>query len=79
MDINVLKQQAESAKKLFSEINNQNRIFGELIDDAMMGAKETEKPEINKIQMLTKKAINLAKQGKLDEAQTLIKNYRNGN
>lgn len=79
IDLNTIKQQMETSKKLFSEINNQNRIFGELIDNAMKGAPDQDKPEISKLKLMATKAINLAKQGKSEEAQTLIKNFSNGN
>ena len=79
INMNTLKEQLETSKKLFSEINIQNRIFGELIDNAIKGAPDQDKPEISKIKLIATKAINLAKQGKAEEAQTLIKNYSNGN
>lgn len=79
IDLNSLKEQMEASKKMFNEINNQNRIFGELIDNAMKGAPDQDKSEISKIKLMAKKAINLAKQGKSEEAQTLIKNFSNGN
>lgn len=78
IDIKILKQQAETSKKLFKEINDQNRIFGKLIDGAMMGAPEKDKPQINKMKLLFNKVTKLAKEGNLDEAQTLIKNFQNG-
>lgn len=79
MDLNTLKQQLETSKKMFSEINNQNRIFGELIDNAMKGAPDQDKPEISKMKLMMTKAVNLAKQGKTEEAQTLVKQFSNGN
>lgn len=75
----MLKQQLETSQKMFLEINNQNRIFGELIDNAMKGAPDQDKPEISKMKLMMTKAVNLAKQGKTEEAQTLVKQFSNGN
>lgn len=79
IDLNTIKRQAEMSKKLFAEINNQNRIFEQTIESAMKGAPESDKPELNRIRMLTKKAIALAKDGKSEEAQQLIKDFKHGN
>jgi len=78
IDLNAIKQQGEAVQKLITEMNNQNRIFENTIDSAMKGAPESDKKAINKIKLLSKKAINLAKQGKMDEAQTLIKSFKHG-
>jgi hypothetical protein len=79
IDLKTIKAQSELSKKLFKEIENQNRIFEKTIESVMKGAPESDKPKINQIQMLSQKAINLAKQGKLEDAQNLIKNFRHGN
>lgn len=79
IDLNTIKRQAELSKKLFAELNNQNRIFENIIESAMKGAPEKDKPEINRIRMLTKKAIALAKEGKSEEAQQIIKDFQHGN
>lgn len=78
IDLKTIKAQSELSKKLFKEIENQNRIFENTIESAMKGAPESDKAKINEIRMLSQKSINLAKQGKLDDAQTLIKNFRHG-
>jgi len=78
IDIKTLKAQAELSKKMLVEINNQNRIFEQTIESAMKGAPDKDKPEMNKIRMLTKKAIALAKEGKSEEAQQLIKDFSHG-
>lgn len=76
IDLNATKQQAETVKKLLKEVNKQNRIFENIIDSALKGAPESDKSEINKIRILSQQAVNLAKQGKLDDAQNLIKNFK---
>lgn len=78
IDLNTVKQQAEQVKKLFEEINNQNRIFEQTIESAMKGAPEEDKPAINRLRMLAKKAIALAKEGKSEEAQQIIKDFNHG-
>ena len=79
IDIENVQQQQKMVQKMIEEINNQNRIFEQTIDSAMKGAPESDKKEIEKIRILAKKAISLAKQGKSDEAQNLIKQFSHGN
>ena len=79
IDIENVQQQQKMVQKMIEEINNQNRIFEQTIESAMKGAPESDKKEIEKIRILAKKAISLAKQGKSDEAQNLIKQFSHGN
>lgn len=78
MDLNQIKQQAEISKKAIAEIQKQNRIFDTLLQKAMTGAPEEDKKTIASVQSLSMKALNLAKQGKMNEAQNLIKSFSYG-
>lgn len=73
-----LKQQLENAKKLASQINVQNTIFEQTLQEAVKGAPEEDKRELEKVRVLSIKAISLAKKGKLEEAQDVIKQFQNG-
>ena len=78
MDLNNLKQQMESAKKLVEETKTQSRIFEQILQETVKGVDESQKAKIAEVQLLAKKAINLAKQGKGEEAQSLIKTFKHG-
>lgn len=78
MDISKLKKQLENAKKMASSINQQNTIFEQTLQEAVKGAKEEDKPEIERVRVLSIRAIALAKQGKSQEAQDLIKQFTDG-
>lgn len=78
INIENIKRQCELAKSAVSEIKKQNRIFETLMHEAIKGAPEEHKKDIQRIQVLATKAINLAKQGKSEEAQNLIKDFQNG-
>jgi hypothetical protein len=78
MDFKFLQSQMELAKKSISEIKNQNTIFETLLHEAIKGAPEEDKQEIERVRALSVKALNLAKAGKTKEAQDLIKNFRHG-
>lgn len=78
MDLTDLHNQMKLSKNAVVEINKQNRIFERTIQQAIKGAPEQDKKEIEKIRLLTIKALNLAKQGKIEESQQLIKDFQNG-
>lgn len=77
IDLNTIRQQAEASKKMIDEMNNQNRIFENSINSALRDAPESDKKKISDFQSLSRRAISLAKSGKLKEAQTLIKQFKN--
>lgn len=78
MDLKNIKAQLELSKKAIQETKNQNRIFETILQEAIKGAPKEDKKEIQRLQNMSRKAINLAKQGKLEEAQTLIKSFSDG-
>lgn len=78
MDLKNIKAQLELSKKAIQETKNQNRIFETILQEAIKGAPKEDKKEIQRLQNMSRKAINLAKQGKLKEAQTLIKSFSDG-
>lgn len=76
MDIKNLKQQLHNAKKLASEIENQNRIFDDILQETVKGVDDTEKPVVESLIALSQRALNLAKKGEGDKAQQLIKDFK---
>ena len=78
MDLKNIKAQLQLSKKAIQETKNQNRIFETILQEAIKGAPKEDKKEIQRLQNMSRKAINLAKQGKLEEAQTLIKSFSDG-
>ena len=74
---NNLKQLQEMAKESGKKLNLELRIFDETMAEAIKGAPSTDKNAIEQIKGLSQKAINLAKNGKVKEAQELIKDFNN--
>ncbi len=75
MSLDNIRAQTELAKKAMEQINVQSRIFETILHEAIKGAPNEDKETIQAYSVLHKKAVNLAKQGKLKEAQELIKNF----
>lgn len=78
MELHQLKELLKSSEKAAMEIKNQNRIFGSTLQEAIKGAPIEDKDKIDQVRILSLKAIELAKQGKSEEAQQLIKEFNNG-
>lgn len=78
MDLQHIKAQLELSKKAIQETKNQNRIFETILQEAIKGAPKEDKHKIQHLQNMSRKAISLAKQGKLEEAQNLIKSFSDG-
>jgi len=70
--------QVELGKNAIEEMKRQNRIFDATLQEALKGAPDSDKKEIQAVQVLSLKVINLAKEGKTNEAQNLIKEFQNG-
>lgn len=73
-----IHQQLELSKKAVSEMNNGISIFENLMAEVVKGAPEQDKKTIEDVRIKANKAIQLAKQGKSDEAQQIIKDLQNG-
>ena len=71
-----IKELQELSRKAVSELNTQIRIFESSINQTLENVNEDEKSEVEKLKALSTKAINLAKMGKADQAQQLIKDYQ---
>lgn len=78
MDRNTLKKQLENVNKLTQESKRLNAIFENTISEALKNAPDSDKPEVLKLQEMSRKAFQLAKEGKVSEAIELTKNYKNG-
>lgn len=72
----------EQLKKLSEKANEQMKAQMNLLDgtfrEMMIQLPENEAKEVERLKMLTNKSIQLAKQGKADEAREIIKNFQHG-
>lgn len=75
MDFEKILQQTKVAEKAVQQMKNQTRDFERMLELTVKGAPEADKQKIEQIRLLSIKAIELAKQGKSDEAQQLIKQF----
>ena len=73
--LNQLSKMAVESSKLLSQ---QMGIFEETISETLRNAPDDQKIEIERLKGLTSKAINLAQQGKIQDVDELIKNFKNG-
>lgn len=78
MDFSHINELINNSQKALQEIQNQTRIFENVMQNVLENAPEGDKTKIQDVQLLMTKALNLAKQGKGDEAQQLIKNFKYG-
>ncbi len=78
MDFKTVQQQIKLSKKAIEETKVQNRIFENLLQEAIKGAPEEDKNQVQKIQVFANKVLSLAKEGKQEEAQSLIKDFKYG-
>lgn len=78
MDLKNLNEQLNNARNALGQIQNQTRIFEGVIQSVLENAPESEKKEAERVQLMIKKALNSAKNGKGDEAQQIIKDFQNG-
>lgn len=75
---NDINEQIKLANKAIEQLKNQNSIFEKIIQTALENAPQEDKEKIQKLQMTSMKAINLAKSGKITEAEEIIKEFSNG-
>jgi len=78
MDLKMILEQSELAKTAIDQINVQSRIFENTIQQALMGAPEGDKKQIEGLKTLMANVTKLAKEGKINEAQNLVKEFQNG-
>lgn len=78
IDINTIIEQGKLSRKAIAEIKNQNRIFETTLQEAVKGAPNEDKKKIEEVRQLSVKAMNLAKEGKIEEAQNLINTFKDG-
>lgn len=77
MNWDQINKQVKLAESLVKESKNQIRIFDDVLQEAIKGVEGDDKKEIERVRALSQRAINLAKQGKGDKAQEIIKNFQN--
>lgn len=75
---NSIEELQKMASKCTEQMNLQMAIFEKSLQEVKENVSDKEKGEIEKLQALSNKAINLAKKGKSDQASELIKNYNYG-
>lgn len=73
VDIEQLKKLSEKAGK---QMQRQMRLLDSTFSEMMVNLPEDEAKKVEKLKVLTNKAIQLAKQGKADEAQNIIKEFQ---
>jgi len=74
-DIEELMQLSQQASK---QMKTQMNLMDANFKHLMKELPDDEAKEVSNLQVLSKKAFALAKEGKTEEAQELIKNYKNG-
>jgi len=78
IDQSFLKNQLRIANELANTMKAQNDLIGTTIQEALMNAPEDQKDEIQKIQLLSQKAFNFAKEGNIEKAKEILNQYKNG-
>lgn len=78
MDFNKILEQAKTGERAIEEMNRQTKNFGDVLSVAVKGAPVEHQKEMEDLRVMALKAINLAKQGKQDEANQLIKKFSDG-
>lgn len=71
-----LKQLIELSNKARKQMKLEMKVMDKTFDEMTQKLPEEEAKEVANLKALNKKAIALAKEGKADEAQEIIKNYR---
>ena len=72
MDFKTIQSQLKLSQKAVQEMNVQNRIFENILSEAVKGAPESDKGTVNEIKLKANQAIQFAKQGKPEKAQKII-------
>lgn len=78
LDLKTIIEQTKLSKKSMIEIQNQSRIFENILFEAVKGAPKKDQKKVEEFRQLQIKVLNLAKEGKINEAQNLIKTFSDG-
>ncbi len=73
-----LAQLQKNSELLAEQMKQSFSIFEKKIEDALLQAPEEDKKAIEDVKAVTQRAINLAKMGKAEEANKLLKDFQNG-
>jgi hypothetical protein len=76
-DLNI-QQLIDLSKKANAQMNMQVAVLDKTFAELLKKLPQDEANEVDRLKSLTQKAIRMAKDGKADEAQELIRNYQNG-
>ncbi len=73
---------AELSRKAAAQLNQELRIFDQLMEETVKNVPDDQKPQVEEVKAFSVKAINLAKKGRVEEAQALtkelIRQHQNG-
>lgn len=72
-----LKELSRLALDASKQLNSQINLLGDVLNEKIKEAPKEDKSKVEELKILMTKSINLAKQGKSTEADSLIKNFRN--
>jgi DNA-binding FrmR family transcriptional regulator len=75
MDLKDIQQQATASMEAIKQMNLQSKIFEETINETLKNAPEEAKKGINDFKKLFVEVKRLTNEGKLPEAEELIKNF----
>lgn len=73
-----IRAQTELFKKTVKEYKKQNENFLTVLNETLKNAPEKDQGKVEEVRILTSKVFGLAKQGKVEEAQKIIKDFSNG-
>lgn len=77
-DLSKIKAIQKIAEEHMQHLNSEIDFLGVYLDKQKENVNEKERAEIEKLKSVTTQAINLARKGKADEAQSLLINFENG-
>lgn len=73
-----IRQQMDMTNKSVDELKKLSANFEHTMSDMVKKAPKEHQQQLEAVRVMTVKALNLAKQGKNDEAQQIIKDFQNG-
>ena len=76
--IDQLKKLSAMAVESSKQLNSQIGLVGDVLAETLRDAPEEHKRDVEELQALMTKSINLAKQGKTDKVNEIIKQYKDG-
>jgi len=75
---NNLNQLLQLSQEMSKKLDVEMRIFDETFNETIRNAPDEDKAAVEELKGLSQKAIALAKEGKVNEANKIINDYQNG-